>query len=410
MPLIRWIAMTYMLPWGYWNLGTAERTITDWAGRAKTDSSVTMSSTAIHSLNARDNVLLQVARDYFDLGSGTMQAEIRAALAQIEEVLNTKGISYADLKTALVPAVDRREAAFVFERSLIRDAWYGFPIHEQLIPLFSKASNHSVLVGDYIGPEERQAYLLHILSDAISLGRTVQYHHTRQFHIVYVNNLTDSMIASFHGHLVSYAPYVGFADLTYGSPLKVYLSTILVNHCLINRHFAIVPHEDDLPNDTNINTPGYPFEESGFDLRSVQSWLFGLFLAYKIERPLLSAFEADTEFSLNAISSAPGPLEEFSVIVEPAKFDYLLKQKTGAMKRASLAHDDHDYLERLIRAKLSSNYIYNLRYDEEHDTSLFDILIEFNPFDSAEARAPVRVMVALEYMPHERVLRVVTLY
>ncbi len=371
---------------------------------------VAMSKVVIHTLDARDNLLLEVMRDYFQLDSSSMQGEIRAALAQTIEVLNSKGISYPDLKTALVPRTDRREAAFIFDTMRIDGASYGLPIHARLIPLFSKQSNHSVLVGDCIGSNEAQGRLFRILSEGITLARTVEYRHSTQFYAVYVNNLSNAMLASIHDRLTPYLPYAGYADLTYSSPLKLYFSTVLRDCYLLNRSFVIVGHEDDVPNETNVNTPGYPFEEHGYLLRSLQSSLFGLFLSYKIERPVLRGREADMEFGLTSISAQPKPLGQLSVRVEAAKFDYLLNQKGGTIKRSGLLEARQGDLEGLIEAKILSNYIYNLRYDEQHDTPLFDILLEFQPLDSAPGTHPVRLMAALEYTPSEMTLRLVTLY
>ncbi len=369
-----------------------------------------MSTTVIHTLEARDNFLLEVMRDYFQLDNLSMQSEIRATLAQTISILHSKGVSYPSLKSALVPATDRREAAFIFDTTRIRSGWYGLPIHTRVLALLSKEGNHSILVGDCLGSNERQDMIFRILSEAITLVRTVDYRHSTQFYTVYINNLSDAMLSSLHEGLTPYPAYTGFADLTFASPFKLYLSTVLVNHCVINRRVVIVGHEDDVPNEEDINTPGYPFEEKGFILRSLQSSLFDLFLSYKIERPVLKGLETDTEFALASISPEPKPLAQFTVRVDQAKFEYLLTQKAGSMKRSGLLTVDRSSLEEIIREKVSSNYIYNMRYDEDHEVSMFDILLEFQPVDSSPGALPVRVMAAFEYIPRDLELRLVTLY
>ncbi|MGG6897017.1 hypothetical protein [Rhizobium sp. BR 315] len=105
----------------------------------------------LHTLNARGNILLEVVRDQFKLSPERMFREIQWLRHSVEEAFSGKGISYDDLKTALVPGRKRREMALVFDIRALDRGWYGLPVFRRLIPLFSKDSNHSVLAGDYIG-------------------------------------------------------------------------------------------------------------------------------------------------------------------------------------------------------------------------------------------------------------------
>jgi hypothetical protein len=67
-----------------------------------------------------------------------MYREIQGMVAQTESVLASKGIRYADLRTALVPQPDRHEIALVFDTLNVQEIWYGLPIHKAIIPLFTK--------------------------------------------------------------------------------------------------------------------------------------------------------------------------------------------------------------------------------------------------------------------------------
>lgn len=371
-----------------------------------------MMKTIIHTLNARDNVMLDVMRDIFELNSDRMLAEIQAALTQTEQVLLSKGINYNDLKTALTPNSQKREIVLVFDTTQIPDAWYGLPIHSRIIPLIPKESNHSMLAGDYIGDEKMQGKLCRMLSDEINLANNseIEYLHSSQFYFVYFNNVTDAAIATFHTGLSDYKPYVGFVDVTFSSPLKTYISTILVNIGIKHRNFIITGHEDDVDNNENRNMSGYPYEENRFICKSLQSSLFDLFLSYKIERPVFPGFETDTEFSLNAVNPTLMPLANFSIRVDAEKFEYLLKNKTGSLKRAGLIESTPKNLETLIQEKISSNYLYNLSHDKQHGTTKFDILLELQIKDSSSETSTIKIMVALEYIPDEKCLRLITLY
>jgi len=76
------------------------------------------------------------------------------------------------------------------------------------------------------------------------------------------------------------------------------------------------------------------------------------------------------------------------------------------MKKSGLAKADRTQIERLIKQKVSNSYIYNLTYLEEHDVMKFNIMLEL-----AHAEGyPTRMTAALEYMPNQKSLRVITLH
>jgi hypothetical protein len=366
-----------------------------------------MAKKILYTLNARDHVLLEVARDYFEIGPARMHHEIQGILARIEEILATKGIKYSGLKSALVPGQKRREIALVFDSQRIDNNRKGFPIYEALIPLFFKQSNHSILAGDYIGDNDRQGALYEAFCDSVEPVREVVWRHSNQFFIVYINNLTKNMIKTFHEGLIGFEAYVGFADMTFASRFKIYLSTMLVNDCIKHRNIVLMGHEDDRDNKEDVNMRSYPWEDSGYTCRSLQDMYFGVLLSYKIERPVFKGFETDTEFSINAVSPDPLPIADFELRIDENKLSYLAAEKAGTLKRIGLLTGDLSELKSMIAAKISSNYIYNMEYDEQRDIAKFNIILETRPGDGAP---PQRVLAALEYIPHKRCLRLITLY
>jgi len=361
----------------------------------------------IYTLDARDHAMLEVMRDYFNLPSKRMRNEIQGMLAETQKVLSSKDIKYGDLKSAHVPNPKRREIALVFDTSVIEESWYSLPIHTTLMPLFSKRSNHSILVGDYIGDNEHQERLYEAFFESVQLVRDVTWRHSTQFYIVYINNLTDKMVETFRTGLIGFEPYVGFSDTTFASRFKLFLSTMLVNECLKHRDIILVGHEDDRDNSEDVNMRSYPWEEFGYTCRSLQGIYFGVLLSYKIERPVFKGFEVDSEFSINAVHSDPVSFTDFEIEIDEHKFAYLAAEKSGTLKRMGLLGSDLTNLKKLIASKISSNYIYNMTHDDQHDTTKFNIILEVNPEDGS---APLRVLAALEYMPRENCLRLITLH
>lgn len=74
---------------------------------------------SLHTLNARGNIMLEVMRDHFKLDPNHMFHLIQEMRRDVEVALSKKGISYDKLKSALVPAQDRREIALVFDTMAI---------------------------------------------------------------------------------------------------------------------------------------------------------------------------------------------------------------------------------------------------------------------------------------------------
>jgi len=366
-----------------------------------------MARKIIYTLNARDNVMLEVARDYSEIGPVRMNHEIQGILATTEKILANKEIKYSNLKTALMPNGTRREIALAFDSQRIDDDWYGLPIYKALIPLFSKQSSHSILAGDFLAFNYRQDLLHEVFTESVQLIREINWLHSNQFFIVYINNLSDKMIKTIHEGLKSFEPYVGYADMTFASRFKLLLSTMLVNDCIKYKDIVLIGHGDDLDSNEDVNMCRYPWEDFGFRCHSLQDMHFGVLLSCKIERPVFKGFEADTEFSLNAVDPDPMPLAEFEICIAEEKLGYLATNKAGTLKSMGLLTGNLPELNKMIAAKISSNYIYNMTYDEKHDIRKFNIILEINPTDGAP---PKRVVVALQYIPQKRSLRLITLY
>jgi hypothetical protein len=359
----------------------------------------------IFTLNARGNIMLEVMRDHFNLSPTVMHREIQGLHLATQEALHSKGIAYAQLKSGLVPIGDRNEAAFIFDSQCIESSWYGLAIAEATIPIHDKRSTQSVLCGDLIG--EDQQFIFDILQESLVLSRSFTFVHGTALYCVYVNNLSNAALEAFHRSLCSFPPYVGFIPTTFASRAKTYLSSILVNSYLKHGNTIIMGHEDDRPNEEDVNLVGYPFEDFGYRIVSLQSSFFDLFLGYKIERPVFPGFEVDTEMSLNAVSTNVLPIDGFTVELEEAKHNYLKTEKLGKLEKAGIADLDSDELAKLIRAKVTASYIYNLAYLPDHDVIKFNVMLEIPRTDGGY---PTRVLAALEYRPTHKNLRVITLH
>ncbi len=366
-----------------------------------------MAKKTIHTLNARDHIVLESIRDRFQMGPVPMRYAIEGMLVQTEEILASKGINYGNLKSALVPDQKRREIALVFDALNMQESQYLIAIFSAVIPLLHKRSNHSILSGDYRGDRDQQDLLRKSFFESVDLIKQVEWHCSDQFFIVYVNNLTDNMINILRDGLAAFEPFVGLADTTLASNFKWCLSTMLVNDCLKYKNIILMEHEGDRDNSENVNLNNCPWEDFDYVCRSLQDMYFGVFLSYKIERPVIQGLRSDTVLSINAVNPDPLPIADFNILVDQNKFRYLSEQKTAILKRIGLLDGDFSQLQDMISERISSNYIYNMEHDDQYNITKFNIILEIHPTDNAP---PQRVLAALEYKPADRCLRLITLY
>lgn len=348
-------------------------------------------SQPIFTLNARGNVMLEVTRDYFQLSNQVMHREIQGMHIATQEILSQNNIQYSKLKSALIPRADRMEACFIFDSECIESSWYGFDVAEAMLPLYDKRSTQCVLCGDFIGEDQR--LIFDILQESLVLSRGFEFIHGTSLYCVYVNNLTEVAVDNFHQSLSKYNPYIGYIPTMYNSRAKTYLSTILVNSFLKYKNTVIMGHEDDRPNTENVNMIGYPFESHGYNVVSLQSSYYDLFLGYKIERAVITGFEVDTEMSITAITSDALHLINCTVCIDDAKHKYLKTEKSGKLQKAGISEIDKIDLAKLIKEKIEASYIYNLMYLDEHDVIKFNIMLEVPRDDGGH---PTRLVAALE--------------
>lgn len=360
----------------------------------------------IFTLNTRSDVFLETVREQFVLSNRQVKSEIQTMFRDMLRALSDSGLDYRELKSALVPATDRHEVALIFDSRAIQSPSYGVEVIAQILPLLDSRSTQSIRVGDLIASDEHQELVYSILSEFMTPVRAFDFIHSTLLFAVYINNLSKTAIQALHDALIRYEPYLGLIPTRYGSVAKTFLSTTLSDLCIKHRKIVVVAHEDDRPNDENVNITLYPYGRLGFEVRSIQEHHFSHFLSYKIERDVqMIAQDEDIHFSLNALTENVVPITDMKLHIEESKFEYL--KGAGKLVKGGLSEISREDLSRLIQNKIAANYIYNLRYQAAHDTISFNVIIEIPHGATAQ---PTRVLASLEYLPEPRALRLITLY
>ena len=348
--------------------------------------------------------MLEIGRDQFGISEARMKIEIQQMHSELIKILEMKKIDYAKLRSALVPTMDKDEAVFLFDLSVIESGLYGREIFNQILPLLDPRTTQSILVGNLLGND--QYLIFEILHESILLARSFTFRHSTMIYGVYINNLSSTAKNRINNGLSSYAAYLGYIETTYQSRAKIYLSTTMAGFLLKKGNTFILAHEDDRSNEENINVTSYDLEQYGYHIASLQEYYFSIFLSYKIERPIFNIDTTDIEIALNSVTSNVQRLDEFNVILDEAKHGYLMNKKLGKMKKAGFAEADRTQIERLIKEKVTNSYIYNLEYLKKYNVLKFNIMLEFERTEGH----PTRTTAALEYMPDQKSLRVITLH
>ena len=358
----------------------------------------------IFTLDGRDNVFLEVIKSHFNLSYDQLFSEINASFEGCLIELGKLNVNYVDLKNALIPNPTKREVGLVFDSRKVGSDSYGYAIFEALIPLLEKKGTCSVLCGDLIGNNSHYSFIRSEFLGRINSKVEIDYVHHDHFFIVYLNNSSDFQIESFEKSLASFPSYVGYFDMTYSSPLKTYLSMILIKHFIKCGNIILTTDEDTR---LDFNFHSYSFEELGYRCHTVADIYYRLFLSFKIERELIVQIDSDNEFSLSSITGDVLDINNFELVIEDAKLSYLLDAKKDSMERSGFHSMNVSDLQKLIKSKLLLNYLYNLDYNKTHGVLKFNINIETPRTDK---EAPMKMVVSLEYKPKERVLRLITMY
>jgi hypothetical protein len=355
----------------------------------------------IFTLEERSNIFLEVMTDSSDLSDQSVFNEIQDMFRQLRTLLASKGIEYSKLKSALVPNTGHRhERAFVLDWWKATSGLYGREAIHAILPILDAHSTHSVLCGDWLDKADFGEMLTASPSASVD-GEMVRCGGRGDtLYFVYLNNLSSAATSRVHDRLLDSPWYLGFLDLDLASPVKTCLSVMLVRDFIKHERLIIRGHEDDRDDSENVNLSLFDFDSFALSVRSVPTMLYGTFLSYKLERPVLKT-ERDTRFSLNAMTPNPVEFDDFEVVLEDRKLEYLKKEKLGSLRQAGLSSLNAGEIVEQIRARFARNYIYNLSRST-NETLKFNIILEFS--------GGVRKVCALKYDTLSKVLKVITFY
>ncbi|MGV8883834.1 MAG: hypothetical protein ACOH19_16930 [Rhodoglobus sp.] len=356
---------------------------------------------SIHSVNARGGMSLVVDRAYFKMNPAQFRSWVGAHHTTLVDELARAGVSYDALSPALVPSTDRQEMALLFNVDLMDTGFYGYAVATELLPLLGKDSTLSILAGD-LGHRPEAIREMSIYGGFVP-GATDNWGQ-QYIYCVYLNNLSTVQRDQIHQRFLTNSSYLGYVPTTYSSNFRTLVSTELPTAFIKHRRAVLLDHGGDEPWVSDQNEIGYPFQENGLKVVSVNSQLHSPLLSYKIQSDVLPMYEEDVLVSLNAISDEPLKLDDFEVVFPDGKFGYLQSKKLGLLKVAGLDELSPEALAAVIRAELGNDYIYRMQTNPD-DTVQFSMVLELYREDGT----PAKVAVGLKYFPSSKTLNFVTL-
>lgn len=358
----------------------------------------------IFTFSGKGNGTLELLKDHFKLSSKSMHETIDHMSHEMFVALQENGIEYKNLKSALIPHADKEEAGFFFNTSVMDSVCYGYDILDNILPLLDKRTNQSILLGDLISKDKD--LITKIIKEDIISKEPFRISNPKDVFCIYINNLSKSKVNIINNELEKYEYYIGYIPLTYSSPVKSYLSTILSNACLKHKNTIIIGHEDDRSDIENVNLGAPAFENFGYKVSSIKERHFIHFLSYKIDSLILDYHNIDNYFSINSLTKNIIDVSKLDILLDEEKHDYLLKEKTGKLKKSGLYKLKIDDITLLIKKKIQLTYLYNFIYLSEHNVMKFNVIIEVKQINEI----PIKLTIAMEYMPEKNSLRIITLY
>lgn len=364
----------------------------------------------IYTFNARDFLLYPAARDFYKLSDEDVYNMISADFNILKQRLDTKDIPYDSLKRALVPNQDKKkyETCFVFDTNQMEQDDYARAVFEKVLPVMDKKSTYSILYGDYVDilrdVEDSQIILRDSMNEVLTRCHSSKYQYSGQYFLIYVNSMTGNQRWEIVKCLLPYPWFLGFADVTYGSKFKSYISCILSCAYVKYKNYIIGAHPSDYPEDTDENEEDYLFRDNGFRFISMNEDSFGAFLTYKIETE--APDETDVSFSFNALFPKFNSLKKLKLTISDGRWGYLNdseKGKNGILRVLDYGEQNIDEFLRDIYKKICANYIFNLEMNS-YGVLKFNVCIETPTINGTRRKTTV----ALKYFPESGEMEVLT--
>lgn len=361
----------------------------------------------IHTLDTRSYVYWDVFSKF--LKKTNMKKELTSSYNELLKETKKRNIDYSKLRNMLTPQRDRFELCLFFDSEQIDNSFYGSVVFNKYFPLIEKCNNVCVFEGDLIGDNKDQDFLVELMNKHLFLNKNIDFKHSNQFFIVYINNLSKASFNNIILNLLETTFFVGCMDATFGNRLKDYISLVIGQSYFIHNNNIVVPIPDtEYYCEEDYNNFPYSITDSSLSITTLPETVYNSFLRFKIVRSSYSFDKDDQIYSLNLLSDNPIPIDDFSIRIDEEKFEYLVNsKKIDSLNNLGLGEVTLPILKNIIKASLNINYIFNISFYENTDTMKFNIPIDIVIEEMDIYR---RFVVSFEYLINEKQLRLITFF
>lgn len=361
----------------------------------------------IYTFDTRDLITWALLKDHFKLEPKRIFHEINIQFEMMIKRLESINVPYGELKNVLVPQKNKREICLVFDSMQIQSSAYGRVILNEIMPVILTFGKVAVFYGDLLGKQNREWQLqFKLLLEREIIGITnFSYKNSNQFFLVFLNNITEQRLQLIISNINKLKYYIGYFDLTYRSLLKDIVSCSISQRFFIYKNIAIMASAED--DDEDVNYCLYDFKKSNYIVRNVDQNQYGSFLCFKIYRRFYEFDREDFHFSLNALTEYPTFIDDYEIIIDEPKFNYLLQNKNGSLSITGIdSLNIHDF-KSVLASHINRNYIFNIEFKHDYKCIKFNTILDFY---NSESMHKEKYVIAFEYLQEKKQLRLITMY
>ena len=359
----------------------------------------------IYFINRSENVLYDLIIDEEKLSAYEQFEMFQESLDMLDSRLKSKGLSYENLKSALLPpGKDKTEAVFVFDSEL-QDIKTNYILDsfEYIVPLLKgyRDSSMSLKSGDIIYEPRYSEFIFELLKKHLHDSSRVICPEYRRYYAIYFNSLSDEMINNIDRIFQRLSHYVGYSEISELSVFKSIIANSLPTMTVLCRGHAIFPEAEDVPGSTNSFC--YDCLKDHFETVLIPELLYDSFLSFKMD----SLIRGNRTTELLFVAAYPNvKISNLKFDFNPSKLQYL-KMNRPHLSNIFGPDYDMDAIETFVKS-LDFNHVYNVRYCPDQNPNIIKFNVITSYFDSN--RIPHKVTVALKIDFITNVVGLVTMY
>lgn len=317
-----------------------------------------------YTINARDNV-------YWDVLTGGRRTLPKGLYLAVDNLFKGTiatfeghAIKYSDLKSLLTPQKKKMEIGFVFDSNKIESMFYGQAVLGYFERTFKRIRKTAVFYGDLIGGDSRQAQekIKAAMVSDINLTGELNFMNSVQYFVVYLTHVSESELSKILNDMSQVSCFVGWGDFSFCSYLKTVISVSIGQQFLLCDGHVIFSAIEDY--DHKPDHLLFDFPKHGFRWIGIPEISYLTFMSYKIRRDYYGFDNFDQHVSMSVLDQDCDLIDDYEIVVDDAKFEYLLREKKDSLKHLLGMNLSKDQFIEHVKNNINRNYIFNMEVND----------------------------------------------